>query len=102
MPIKPNEKSYKTLTLVNSQENLLNLHQNGAYRSIKGKLTVNLTNTVTPPTFVEDSILKYIKSLGVRKNGKVFRFNLPLRIHYFIEESVKGKSPKKIDPVTTA
>ena len=102
MPIKPNEKSYKTLNLVDNDENLLELHQNGAYRSIKGILKLNITNTATPPTLVEDGILNYLKSIGVRKNGKVFRFNLPLRIHYFVEQSVKGQAPKKVDPDLSA
>ena len=102
MPIKANEKSYKTMTLTdNEPENLLELHQNGAYRSIKGRLILDMTNLGSAPVFVEDDVLKYIKSLGVRKNGKVFHFNLPLRTHYHIESIVKGKAPKKVDPITT-
>ena len=102
MPIKPNEKSFITKTLVQNLANLIELHQNGAYRSIKGKLTLDMTNTATPPTFIEDGLLKFIKALGVRKNGKVFRHNVPLRIHYYVEMAIKGKPPKKTDPVTTA
>lgn len=98
----PNEKSFKTLTLSdNEPENILELHQNGAYRSIKCRAILNMTNSGSAPTFKEDDILNYFKNVAVRINGKKSVHNLPLKLHHFVEQTVKGAAPKKVDPVTT-
>lgn len=103
MVLVPYELPYKTLTLVdNKKDNIMEMHQDGAYRSISGRLVLNLTNTATPPTFKQDDILNYIKSIGIRKNGRNFKVDVPLKLHYHIETLEKGTPQSKVSPITTA
>lgn len=101
--LTPYELPFKTLTLVdNKKDNILQLHQDGAYRWIKGRFVINMTNTATPPTFKEDNVLNYIKSLGIRRNGRLFKFDVSLKVHFLKEGINKGTLQAQVAPVTTA
>lgn len=100
--IKPIEKPFKDLVLSdNKKDNILELHQNGAYRAVDCRLVINMTNGGVAPTFKEDDILNYVKSVGIRINGRIFKRDLPLRFKYHVDSHMKGTKPYKLDPSTT-
>ena len=76
----PNERTLTNLTLVDNEPlNKKKLELDGAYRWLVLTFILNMTNTATPPTLIEDGFLKYFTAVGIRRNGKTFKFNQPLR-----------------------
>lgn len=102
MPIEPNERSLKTVVLVDDDTKFFELPLDAAYRWIHGIAKLGLTNTGTSPTFKQDDVLNYYKVVGIRRNGRLFKFNVPLRIHRFLERKNKGEFSYKDDPSTVA
>ena len=60
-----------------------------------------MTNGATGPTLATGDIKNYVKSIGVRRNGKEFKFNLPLDLLVDIETKNMGKAPARTAPDTT-
>ena len=103
MPIVPNERPLGTLILKdNEKDNIFRLAQDGAYRWIHGKIKLNLTNGATAPTFREDDILRYISSIGIRRNSKFFKYNLPLDIINIKSLYDTSKPLFKVEPSAVA
>ncbi len=103
MPIEANERPIKTLTLSDdTAENILELPQDAAYRWIHGRVIFDLSNGANVPTLKENDILNYVKAIGIRRNGRLYKFRLPLHFMHVLETIKKGKAPYKKDPVTTA
>ena len=103
MPIVPNERPLGTLILKdNEKDNIFKLPQDGAFRWIHGKIKMNLTNGATAPTFREDDILRYIDSIGIRRNNKTFKYNLPLDMINLKSLYETGKPLYKVEPSSVA
>lgn len=99
----PNERTLTNMTLVDNEPlNKKKLELDGAYRWLILTLTLNMTNTATPPTFKEDGFLKYFTAVGIRKNSKTFKFNQPLRFAVKKQTSDVGTPSFLQDPITTA
>ena len=76
----PNERTITDLTLVDNEPlNIKKLELDGAYRWLVLTFILNMTNTVTPPTLIEDGFFKYFTAVGIRRNSKTFKFNQPLQ-----------------------
>ena len=76
----PNERTLTNLTLVDNEPlNKKKLELDGAYRWLVLTFILNMTNTATPPTLIEDGFLKYFTAVGIRRNGKTYKFNQPLQ-----------------------
>ena len=76
----PNERTLTNLTLVDNEPlNKKKLELDVAYRWLILTFILNITNTATPPTLIEDGFLKYFTAVGIRRNGKTFKFNQPLQ-----------------------
>lgn len=87
----PNERTLTDLVCVDNEPlNIKKLPLDGAYRWIDLTFILNITNTASPPTLVEDDILNYFSAVGIRKNGKTFKFNQPLRFGYKKQTSDVG------------
>ena len=66
-----NERTETDLTLVDNEPlNKKKLGLDGAYRWIVCTFILNMTNTATPPTLIEDGFFKYFTAVGIRKNSK--------------------------------
>ena len=103
MPIEANERPIPSLVLKdNTPENKLELPQDGAYRWIHGRVIFNLTNTAVVPTFRDGDILKYVKFIGIQRNGRGYKYRLPLEVIHKLSILKKGKAPYKKDPSSTA
>lgn len=103
MAIVPNERPLGNLKLVNNEsENIKTLNQDGAFRWIHGKLKMNLTNNAGIPVFREDSFLRYIKGIIIRRNSKFAKYDLPLDMMNIIAEHNTGKPLTKTEPSDTA
>lgn len=99
----PNERTETDLVLVDNEPlNIKKLGLDGAYRWLVLTFILNMTNTATPPTFKEDDILNYIKAVGIRRNGKFFKFSQPLRFAYKKQTSDIGTPSFYQAPITTA
>ena len=85
----------------NQAENRSPIPQDGAIRWIHGKVKLNMTNGSTSPTWKEDGILNYIKSIGVLLNGKDWKFKLPAATLFFYETLIKGENPYINNPIQT-
>ena len=76
----PNERTITDLTLTDNEPlNIKKLELDGAYRWLVLTLILNITNTATPPTLIEDGFFKYFTAVGIRRNSKTFKFNQPLQ-----------------------
>lgn len=99
----PNERPLTDLVLVDNEPlNIKKLPMDGAYRWIDLTFILNMTNGANPAVFREDDILNYIKAVGIRKNGKTYKFNQPLRFAYKKQTSDVGTPAFYQAPVTTA
>lgn len=102
MPLEANERPLLTETLSDNKEHKIDLPQDGALRWIHGTLELKGTNTSTAPTFKEDDILNYIESIGIQIGKGGYKFKLPLRTMFLLDEIRKGVKPYKTAPSTTA
>ena len=87
--------------VVNSEQTL-EIPRDKPIRRMILRFIINLTNGGTPPTFIEDDILKLIKKIRLVENGSDNKVNLPARTMFFVEQFEKGTRPFKIDPETGA
>lgn len=98
----PNERTETDLVLVDNEPlNIKKLPLDGAYRWIDLTFILNMTNTGVSPTFLEDDILNYFKAVGIRRNGKTFKFNQPLRFAIKKQTSDFGTPAFFQAPITT-
>jgi len=99
----PNERPLTDLILVDNEPlNIKKLPLDGAYRWIDLTFIINMTNTGVSPTFVEDDILNYFTAVGIRRNGKTYKFNQPLRFGVKKQTSDIGTPSFYQAPSTTA
>jgi len=76
----PNERTLPDFDLVDNEPlNKYKLEMDGAYRWIDLTCILNMTNGGTPPTWIEDHIMNYFTAVGIRLNGKPYKFSQPLR-----------------------
>lgn len=76
----PNERTLTDLILKDNEPlNKKKLDLDGALRWLVLTFKLNMTNTATPPTLIEDGFLKYFTAVGIRRNSKTFKFNQPLQ-----------------------
>lgn len=99
----PNERTETNMTLVDNEPlNIKKLGLDGAYRWLVLTLTLNMTNGGISPTFKEDGFFKYFTAVGIRRNGKTFKFNQPLRFAFKKQTADLGTQPFYQAPITTA
>lgn len=99
----PNERTETDLILTDNEPlNIKKLGLDGALRWLKLTFILNLTNLGVAPVFKEDDILNYITAVGIRRNGKFFKFNLPLKFAYKLQTSDVGTPAFHQAPITTA
>ena len=99
----PNERTITDLALVDNEPlNIKKLELDGAYRWLVLTFILNLTNTATPPTLIEDGFFKYITAVGIRRNSKTFKFNQPLQIAIKKQTTDIGTAPFFQDADLTA
>lgn len=99
----PNERPLTDLVLVdNTPLNIKKLPLDGAYRWIDLTFILNMTNGANAAVFHEDDIQNYIKAVGIRKNGKMYKFNQPLRFAIKKQTSDVGTPAFYQAPITTA
>ncbi len=102
MPVEPNERPIPELTLKDNEAEIkLKLPQDGAYRWIHGRVVFDMTN-VGVPTFKTGDIINYIKSIGIQRNGRGYKYKLPLEHIHLLSIRRKGKAPYKKDPSVVA
>jgi len=98
----PNERPLTDLVLTDNEPlNIKKMSLDGAYRYWLLTFILNMTNTGVAPTFVEDDILNYITAVGVRLNGKTFKFNVPLRLAVHKQTADYGTPFFYQAPITT-
>ncbi|MCJ8305657.1 MAG: hypothetical protein HRU07_01245 [Nitrosopumilus sp.] len=98
----PNERTETDLILKDNEPlNIKKLGLDGAYRWLKLTVILSMTNLGVAPVFKEDDILNYITAVGIRRNGKFFKFNLPLRFAYKLQTSDVGTPAFYQAPITT-
>ena len=103
MPIEANERPIPNLILADdTAENKLKLPQDGAYRWIHGRVVFDLSNAAGAVTFKAGDIINYIKSIGIQRDGRGYKYKLPLEHVHLLSIRRKGKAPYKKDPVVTA
>ena len=103
MPIEPNERPIPDLVLIpDTAENKIALPQDGAYRWIHGRIVFNLTNGTPAPSYKAGNIVNYIKNIAIQKNGRGYKYQLPLEIIHLLSIRKKGKAPYKKQPSTIA
>lgn len=99
----PNERTLTDLVLVDNEPlNIKKLDLDGAYRQIVLTFILNLTNTATPPTLIEDGFFKYFTAVGIRRNSKTFKFNQPLQFAIKKQTADIGTPPFFVDADLTA
>ena len=98
----PNERTLTNMMLVDNEPlNIKKLGLDGAYRWIVLTFILNMTNGGVSPTFKEDGFFKYFTAVGIRRNGKNFKFNQPLRFAFKKQTADLGTQPFYQAPVTT-
>jgi len=98
----PNERPLTDMILVDNEPlNIKKLPLDGAYQLVDLTFILNMTNGAAVPVFKEDDILNYFTAVGIRKNGKTFKFSQPLRFAYKKQTSDIGTPAFYQAPLTT-
>ena len=99
----PNERTLKDFLLVDNEPlNKYKLELDGAYRWILCTFIFNMTNGANVPVFFEDHVMNYIRAVGIRRNGKTYKFNQPLRFAVKKQTADVGTPNFIVAPITTA
>ena len=87
----PNERTLTDLVPVDNEPlNKKKLDLDGAYRWIDLTFILNITNTGSVPALIEDGFFNYFSAVGIRKNSKTYKFNLPLRLAVKVQTAENG------------
>ena len=98
----PSERPLTDLVLTDNEPlNIKKMPLDGAYRWWLLTFILNLTNLATAPVFYEDGFFKYFKAVGVRRDGKTYKFNLPLQLAVHKQTADFGTPSFYQAPVTT-
>lgn len=73
-----------------------------AIRAIVLRLFVEIVNTATPPTLIEDGLLKLFKKIKLTRNGSDVKFDMSCQMMNYVAKYTKGTAPNRVDPITGA
>jgi hypothetical protein len=100
--VTPLERILKTFHLINNEaENSFEFPLDGAYGKFILTFILNMTNSNGVPVFYEDGFFQYFKAVGVRLNGTILKFNMPLLFAWKKQTSDLGVQPFYQEPDTT-